>query len=356
MLVSIWSNNALLSSPKMHGIPIGVSAAPDMLAERNLTFATSWTPQDCLLFVNLGVDHDHHREYWFEYAKQHWQQFSVIVSAKDFHAACPKDVQSWYYAMLTRCSFTWSPPGAGWDCYRTWEALYFGSIPVILRSYGPLDEVYEGLPVLMLDSYEDVTEQLLKETLRSFRTTKFDLKKLTWSYWAQLIHASSPLPVNNADHERPQQSSLRASVGDDAASAALVMRGAEELQGTHNADSEHIGGQSSPSGCPDGMGPIMCEGECKEKAKAIGVPYRQAPEWGQGISPKCHHNTENAEWEGVYFNSDVLKEGEAPLCKEKKPSPPPHGPRFCRRDCECGDDLWASTCRQWDRNSDPLPR
>ena len=39
-----------------------------------------------------------------------------------------------YYIHIARSKFVLSPPGLGMDCYRTWEALYLGSIPIVLNS------------------------------------------------------------------------------------------------------------------------------------------------------------------------------------------------------------------------------
>jgi hypothetical protein len=35
-----------------------------------------------------------------------------------------------YYKALWDAKFVLSPPGFGADCYRTWQALYFGALPV----------------------------------------------------------------------------------------------------------------------------------------------------------------------------------------------------------------------------------
>jgi len=58
-------------------------------------------------------------------------------------------------------AFVASPHGVGLDCHRTWEALALGSVPVVKT--GPLDSLYEGLPVLIVDSWESVTPELLRD-------------------------------------------------------------------------------------------------------------------------------------------------------------------------------------------------
>jgi hypothetical protein len=52
--------------------------------------------------------------------------------------------------------FVLSPPGNGLDCHRTWEALCLGCIPIMRTS--PLDHLWEGLPVWIVKSWTDVSE------------------------------------------------------------------------------------------------------------------------------------------------------------------------------------------------------
>ena len=55
-----------------------------------------------------------------------------------------------YREMLSKCMFVASPSGNGFDCHRTWEAIYLGVVPILEdnelnRSFKNL-----GLPVLLL--------------------------------------------------------------------------------------------------------------------------------------------------------------------------------------------------------------
>jgi hypothetical protein len=54
-----------------------------------------------------------------------------------------------------------SPPGAGADCYRTWEALYLGAIPVVLRKFWPFNHL--DLPVKVVDSYSSFLQEIKDE-------------------------------------------------------------------------------------------------------------------------------------------------------------------------------------------------
>jgi hypothetical protein len=71
-----------------------------------------------------------------------------------------------YFRQLARSRFVASPAGTGFDCFRHWEALAFGSIPVILRAYPDFDSIWSSspgpLPVLLLDSWDQVNRSTLE--------------------------------------------------------------------------------------------------------------------------------------------------------------------------------------------------
>ena len=57
-----------------------------------------------------------------------------------------------YRKKLVKSYFVISPPGNGFDCHRTWEALYFKTVPVVLKEYYGFSHL--DLPVLKVDSFE----------------------------------------------------------------------------------------------------------------------------------------------------------------------------------------------------------
>lgn len=60
-------------------------------------------------------------------------------------------------------AFVVSPPGRGLDTHRTWEALALHSIPIVLRNTLHHTGLYEGLPVVGVNSFEEVTEENLQK-------------------------------------------------------------------------------------------------------------------------------------------------------------------------------------------------
>ncbi|KAJ3402739.1 hypothetical protein CcCBS67573_g01756 [Chytriomyces confervae] len=90
-----------------------------------------------------------------------------------------------YDEYLSKVYFVVSPHGGGLDCYRTWETLYMGAIPIVMSS--SLDYLYKDLPVLIIRSWEEVTEELLESTFNEFQRRAFDYRKLYMAYWRQKI-------------------------------------------------------------------------------------------------------------------------------------------------------------------------
>ena len=64
-------------------------------------------------------------------------------------------------------------------------ALYLGAIPVVERTGGGWDDVFLDLPVLLVNDFGDVTQELLEASYPRLlaRCGAFDYRKLTKAYW-----------------------------------------------------------------------------------------------------------------------------------------------------------------------------
>lgn len=91
-----------------------------------------------------------------------------------------------YMQDMAQCKFTLSPEGDMHDCYRHWEALLVGSIPVVHRS--PLDQVFEELPVVIVDDYKEVTEEFLQQKYEEMKNKQYNMRKLYMQYWVDKIN------------------------------------------------------------------------------------------------------------------------------------------------------------------------
>jgi len=90
---------------------------------------------------------------------------------------------------MTEFAFVLSPFGNGMDCHRTWEALLCGCIPVVRSSV--FNELFEGLPVLIVEKWTDISLQLLVTALADFKdkADKNELKyeKLELAYYTKMF-------------------------------------------------------------------------------------------------------------------------------------------------------------------------
>ena len=79
-----------------------------------------------------------------------------------------------YFKQLETFRYVLSPPGEGYDCFRTWEALFLRSIPIVQRD--PVkSSVFENLPVWIYDDLMGKIEfQCLDVLVRILRSKKID--------------------------------------------------------------------------------------------------------------------------------------------------------------------------------------
>jgi hypothetical protein len=85
------------------------------------------------------------------------------------------------YSTMSSHTFVLSPRGVGLDCYRTYEALLLGSYPIVKSS--ALDGVFERLPVLIVEDWDRVTIDVLREFEGLWRDREWDNSMLFTGYW-----------------------------------------------------------------------------------------------------------------------------------------------------------------------------
>ncbi len=85
--------------------------------------------------------------------------------------------------------FVVCPEGNGIDTHRVWECLYMKTIPVQIRNIN--NQFYTDLPILFIDSWEELTERFLSDKFMEFAETKWSLQKLDFNYWKDEIKRSN---------------------------------------------------------------------------------------------------------------------------------------------------------------------
>lgn len=187
VLAVITAQHHVFDHPKVHSVPLGVKHDASLLMERiqhEINVPTITEDRPNLLMVNDGP-----KLLRPLIAKRIIQNFHGTIQNTYGRNENITD----YFDEMIQSKFILSPPGLGWDCYRHWEALYLGTIP-ILETYYRSDgfyRVFDGLPVLWVNHLHQVTPALLEreypKILRRWKT--FQYEKLTIPYWVDFVHS-----------------------------------------------------------------------------------------------------------------------------------------------------------------------
>jgi hypothetical protein len=124
------------------------------------------------------------------------------------------DQSSRNFAAIAGHPFVASPPGNGLQAHRTWEALIGGSIPIVLRSrgapgrplpYHAMDQLYSGLPVLLVGDWGELSQELLLGAL--LRVGHVMNNTLLFRQCASLLGQPQP-ELHHTDSRAPSEGPL----------------------------------------------------------------------------------------------------------------------------------------------------
>jgi hypothetical protein len=100
-----------------------------------------------------------------------------------------------YWAEMADHHFVLCPPGVGLDCYRNYEALYLGCVPVVERSTFS-QRIFCGLPVLVVDSLFDLTPGFLRAKLEEMKGWEYKDEFVRLSYWKRQVEQARSLTLS----------------------------------------------------------------------------------------------------------------------------------------------------------------
>jgi hypothetical protein len=193
-IIHWFSQNLIVSHYKMTNIPIG-------LDYHTMTISNIWGESVSPLeqektLLNIR----NHALPFYERKMKIYANFHFALNTKfakdriDAMSQIPKDLVFYELSRLERnetwqnqseYTFVASPHGNGLDCHRTWEALCLGCIVIVKTS--PLNNLYDGLPVLIVEEWSCITEQVLLETIENCKKMEFQYEKLTLEYWMDMV-------------------------------------------------------------------------------------------------------------------------------------------------------------------------
>ncbi len=177
-IIHWFAQNLLIKHPKCSAIPIGLILR--FYDKKNITVEllkkhrekTSKAPK-----IFFGFDTVTN--------KKRIQAFDFLKKSNIGIGVAGRIGQEEYYSRVSDCMFNASPEGNGIDCHRTWESIYLNTIPVVEKS--PATEYWEkiGLPMLLIDSWSEVSSFNEENIKRRYEENKhkFDSPAIYMDYW-----------------------------------------------------------------------------------------------------------------------------------------------------------------------------
>lgn len=102
---------------------------------------------------------------------------------KEWTTVAPHLEYEEYLSGIKNHKFVLCPSGNGIESARNWETLYMRRVPVFKR-HPYLEEMFKDFPVLFVDEFEDVTEELLLANDHLYqKALTMDMEKLSLDYW-----------------------------------------------------------------------------------------------------------------------------------------------------------------------------
>jgi hypothetical protein len=183
------ANCMIVDSPRLTGIPFGVAeGAAEKIAEasRNLHPINN---RPGFLYCN-----------WKFYTYERFPLMNFFgrlgwATIVDGHSN-PRPFDA-FLADLSQHKFVLCPKGNGEDCYRTWEALYMGAVPVVEYCQSAHHFTKLGLPIVFNTRLETVSKGWLEDWMRS---NPWAMMQQNWpndtiklSFWQGLIEEKKRL-------------------------------------------------------------------------------------------------------------------------------------------------------------------
>lgn len=178
-IVHWFAQNASLRHPHLTALPIGIANAqwphgdlPALLAAANRVRER----RRPVLYVNFDVRTN---------PAVRAPLLQQLQRSPLAWCAAPRPFAQ-YLEDMAGCRWVLSPPGNGVDCHRTWETLYLGATPIVLRSDAGA-ALHDGLPVVQLADLAAVDPSLLAAAEAGVAAAGGAWERLTMRYWRSRV-------------------------------------------------------------------------------------------------------------------------------------------------------------------------
>lgn len=177
-VIAIFSKNVHVRHSRVFPMPIGLDWRA---VEEGLSREYRRASLKPTVYVNLSVETGPMRLA----VVAHFQEADLAttrVSVQHGRNALP---YLGYLEEMATHGFCASPEGMALDQYRTWDALYCKTIPLIERNTHTCH--WDRLPVIFVDDWHSVNDDFIRACIEDLEGLAFDLRPLTAAYWRTQI-------------------------------------------------------------------------------------------------------------------------------------------------------------------------
>jgi hypothetical protein len=149
-----YGMNCHIEHPKLHSIPIGIANEKWIHGNKEELeeIVNSDINRDSLCYSNFEISTNTNKRN---------NIFNIVKNKKFIDIETSKLPFKEYLLKLKKYKYVISPPGNSIDCHRIWESIYLGTIPIV-EKHTALN-FFNDLPILFVNSFEEVTEELLND-------------------------------------------------------------------------------------------------------------------------------------------------------------------------------------------------
>lgn len=174
-----YCTNCCINEPNVEGLPFGISDSGGNTQFYDFYKNVELKSKSKLLYVNFQF-----------YTNERIDLFKYFYGCNNVTVEKDKLFEH-YMDQLNQHHFCLCPVGNGIDCYRIWEALYMGCIPIIELHPGFIFLHDTRLPILVVDNFYRITNK----SLTNFLNANTDQLELLWqspymrfSHWKNKIN------------------------------------------------------------------------------------------------------------------------------------------------------------------------
>ena len=184
-VAAVFSTNNLMADPRAVSVPLGVRTTK--LAQLQFVRQNHRGGREGLAYANFALDDEHYRpdragrphvraRIADRLGSEPWLETDIARGQRNDPGQLIR-----YYAEIAAHRFALSPQGNGIDCYRTWEILYLGAIPIVMTSE-PMS-AFADLPILFTTDYSELSEEYLEQRWAEMSARSYEIDRMLKSWY-----------------------------------------------------------------------------------------------------------------------------------------------------------------------------